>query len=202
MNKIKKMASLLFLVLLACIQSQAQLLDSISLYKEPLFTNLAMALKNPDKVYRLDLHKTKLKEIPKEIFTLTNLQDLNLSKNKLTSIPKEIGKLKNLQVLNVSANDIDTVPPELGQLVNIRRLILNQNEIAHLPNTIGNLTNMYFLDIWGNEIQELPKEISKLKNTLKVIDLRVISIKDNLQETMIQLLPNTKFLFSTSCNCN
>ena len=99
--------------------SRAQLLDSVTLSKQPLFTNLSMAIKNPDKVYRLDLHKTKLKEIPKEIFTLTNLQELNLSKNKLTTIPKDIGKLKNLQVLNLSANDIDTVPPEIGQVVNI-----------------------------------------------------------------------------------
>lgn len=202
MNKIKIITSLLFMILAICIQTQAQLLDSATLYKQPLFASLEMAIKNPDKVYRLDLHKTKLKEIPKEIFTLTHLQDLNLSKNKLTTIPKDIGKLTNLQVLNLSANDIDTVPPEIGQLVNIRRLILNQNVIAHLPNTIGNLTNMYFLDVWGNELQELPKEISKLSKTLKVIDLRVISIKDNLQENMIQLLPNTKFLFSTSCNCN
>jgi Leucine-rich repeat (LRR) protein len=202
MNKTKIIIGLLFLVLVGCVQSRAQLLDSATLYKQPLFTNLIMAMKNPDKVYRLDLHKTKLKTFPKEIFTFTNLQDLNLSKNKLTSIPKEIGKLKNLQVLNVSANEIDTVPPELGQLVNIRRLILNQNVIDYLPNTIGNLTNMYYLDMWGNNIQEFPKEISKLKNTLKYIDLRVISIKDNLQENMVTLLPKTKFMFSTSCNCN
>jgi len=193
---------LVFFIVVEGMKTKAQLLDSLSLSKEPVYTNLEMAIKNPEKVYKLDLHKTKLKEIPKEIFTLTNLQELNLSKNKLTTIPKEIGKLKNLQVLNFSANEIDTVPAEIGQLINIQKLILNQNVINHLPTTIGNLTKMYFLDLWGNNIQEFPKEISKLQNTLKYIDLRVISIKDNLQEDMVKLLPNTKFLFSMSCNCN
>jgi Leucine-rich repeat (LRR) protein len=201
-EKIISASFLILFILVTPLYLHAQLLDSLSLAKEPIYTNLTEALKNPAKVYKLDLHKTKLKEIPKEVFTLTNLQELNLSKNKLTAIPKEIGKLKNLEVLNFSTNNIDTVPAEIGQLINIQKLILNQNVIDHLPTTIGNLTKMYFLDLWGNNIQEFPKEISKLKNTLKYIDMRVISIKDNLQEDMVTLLPNTKFLFSMSCNCN
>jgi Leucine-rich repeat (LRR) protein len=192
----------LFSFLFAGFESQAQLLDSIALSKEPEYSDLIEATKNPEKVYKLNLHKKKLKEIPKEVFSFTNLQDLNLSKNKLTEIPIDIGKLTNLQVLDVSANNIAVVPKEIGTLVNIKKLIFNQNDISSLPPEIGNLTKMTFLDMWGNNIQELPKEISKLQNTLKVIDLRVISIKDPKQEEIEKQLPNTKMFFSKACNCD
>lgn len=192
----------IFFFLITGLKTQAQLLDSVALAKEHEYSDLVEALKTPEKVYKLNLRKKKLKKIPKEVFTFTNLQVLNLSKNKLTEIPGDIGKLTKLEVLNVSANNIDTVSEEIGKLVNIKKLILNQNIISSLPPDIGNLTRMTFLDMWGNNIQELPKEITKLQNTLKVLDLRVISIRDNLQEIMVQQLPNTKIFFSMACNCD
>ena len=190
-----------FFLLIISYDCSAQLLDSVALSKQIEYTDLTEALKNPEKVYKLNLRKKKLKEVPKEVFMFTNLQELNLSKNKLTEIPKEIIALSKLEKLDVSANDIDTLYSEIGQLINIKKLILNQNVISHLPSTIGNLTKMSFLDMWGNEIQEFPKEITKLQNTLKVVDLRVISIHDDKQDEIIKLLPNTKFFFSLSCNC-
>jgi Leucine-rich repeat (LRR) protein len=200
--KISRVNIFLFLLVLGSFSSRAQMLDSLTLSQEPEYTDLTEALKNPEKVYKLNLRKNKLKEIPPEVFTLTNLQELNISKNKLTKIPKDISKLTKLEVLDVSANEIDTLYPEIGLLINIKKLILNQNVIAHLPSTISNLTKMYFLDMWGNEIQVFPIEIAKLANTLKVVDLRVINIHEEQQEEMIKLLPNTKFFFSLSCNCN
>jgi Leucine-rich repeat (LRR) protein len=193
---------LFFLFLFAGFECHAQLLDSAALANEPEYMDIATALKNPEKVYKLNLHKKKLTKIPNEVFTFTNLQELYLSKNKLTKIPEEIGKLTKLQVLDVSANNIDTVPKEIGKLINIKKMILNQNNISWLPSDIGNLTKMIFLDMWGNNIQELPKEISKLQNTLKVLDLRVISIKDPKQEIIEKQLPNTKIFFSRACNCD
>ena len=192
----------LFIIIITAVNTQAQLLDSIALSNEPVYNNINEALKNPEKVYKLDLHKKKLKEIPKEVFTFTNLQELNISKNKLTKIPKDIKLLTKLEVFNVSSNDIDSVPAEIGKLINIKSLILNQNIITKLPPEIGNLVKMTFLDLWGNEIQYFPSEITKLQNTLKVLDLRVISIKEPLQEAIEQQLPNTKIFFSLSCNCN
>ncbi|NTW31294.1 MAG: leucine-rich repeat domain-containing protein [Bacteroidetes bacterium] len=191
-----------FFILFPFINTQAQLLDSIALSKEPVYYDITEALKNPEKVYKLDLHKNKLKEIPKDVFVFINLQELNLSKNKLTKIPNDIEVLTKLEILDVSSNNIDLIPTAIGKLVNIKKLILNQNVIAKLSPEIGNLTKMTFLDMWGNEIQKFPDEISKLKNTLKVLDLRVISIKEPLQEEIEQQLPNTKIFFSMSCNCD
>ncbi|HNW97720.1 MAG TPA: leucine-rich repeat domain-containing protein [Bacteroidales bacterium] len=196
-----KYLSFILLFLLAG-NVNAQLLDSITLAHETEYTELSEALQNPNKVYRLNLRKKKLKEFPKEIYKLKNLQELNLSKNKLKEIPKEIDTLKHLQILDVSANNIDTIYNEIGNCTKLIKLILNQNIIAYLPPTIGNLTNLTFLDLWGNEIQAFPEEIKKLRNTLKIVDLRVINIHDDQQEEIERLLPDTKIFFSTSCNCN
>ncbi len=193
---------LFFLIVVIAGEVNAQFLDSAALAEEPEYTDLSDALKNPDKVYKLNLRRQKLKEIPKDVFKLKNLQELNVSKNKLKNLPKKLDTLKNLEVINASANDIDTIYAEIGNCTQLKKLILNQNIIAHLPSTIGKLTNLIFLDMWGNEIQEFPNEISKLQNTLKVVDLRVINIQDDKQEEIVKLLPYTKFFFSLSCNCN
>lgn len=192
----------IFIIILSLYRADAQILDSTALADLPVYTSLTAALKNPDSVYKLSLKKGKLTKIPNEVFQFKNLQELDLSKNKLSEIPKEIGLLTHLQKLNLSQNNIDSLPNEIGNLINIQDLILNQNVIAQLPPEIAKLTKLRFLDLWGNEIQEFPDEITKLNNTLKVVDLRVISIPAAMQEKIEQQLPAVKVFFSFNCNCN
>lgn len=180
----------------------AQLLNSEELKKKPVYTNLSTAIKNPEKVYRLSLKKQKLRNIPESVFLLTNLQELNISRNKIKEIPKKIAQLKNLEKLDASSNKIDTVHAEIGELVNIKELNLSQNFISYLPSSIGNLNKMVLLDLWKNYISVFPPEISNLQKTLKVVDLRVNIIKDDEQEEISNLLPETKIYFSVDCNCN
>lgn len=164
------------------------------------YTSIEDALKEPDKVYHLQLHKKKLQEFPKEILSLRNLATLDLSKNKLTNIPSEIGNLANLKKLNLSKNNITTFPKEIGNLQHLDTLIAFQNQITHLPNEIGQLSELIYLDIWGNEITKLPNEISNLKK-LKTVDMRVIDMTKSKQQNIQNLLPNTKLFFSKHCNC-
>ena len=182
--------------------ANAQLLTPNQLEQQPIYTSVSEALKNPEKVYRLDLSKQKLLNIPKNVFSLYNLQELILAKNKLHEISQEIGNLTNLQVLNVSKNDITELPAAIGSLTNLAELIVNQNNIYKLPPEIGNLINLEFLDLWSNEIDVFPIEISKLKNTLKKLDLRVVLINEDKQKAIADLLPNTNIYFSKSCNCH
>ncbi len=191
----------LILFCLACSFVNAQMLDSLSLANETLYTSIEDALANKDKAYRLDLSRNKLEEFPKDIFKLTYLQELDLSKNKIINIPAEIKTLSYLQLLNISKNKIVVVPAEIGELVNLKILSLNQNEIENLPPSIGNLDKLEYLDLWGNYIMEFPKEIENLRNNLKVLDLRVITMKQTNQDAIQDQLPNTNILFSKSCNC-
>src|SRR5690606_5320462 len=79
-------------------------LSLAELQKTTLYKSLDDALQNPDQVYRLNLTKQGITDLPPEIGKLTNLQYLNLSKNSISSIPPEIGKLKNLQWLILEDN--------------------------------------------------------------------------------------------------
>lgn len=178
----------------------AQLLDSSQLSVAPVYYNLAQALQNPDKVYRLNLSKKKLKTFPLQILELKNLQELNLSKNKIDSLPKRIGTLTHLQILNVSGNKLTELPDSIGELKNLKKLIASRNLLYALPKRIGDLENLEILDLWENNLSVFPEEMSKLKK-LRWLDLRVILLNDEDQERIRKMLPNTKIYFSPACKC-
>jgi Leucine-rich repeat (LRR) protein len=180
----------------------AQPLDSASLASKPIYISLDEALKNPNQVYRLSLKKQKLKTVPLEIFKLTNLQELDLSKNKISEIPAGIENLTNLTILDISSNNLSTLPVEIAQCTYLKRLVLNRNNISDLPSSMGNLSHLEYLDLWSNLIVEMPQSFEKLVETLKELDLRVINMNDERQETLRTLLPKTIIHFSRSCNCN
>ncbi len=181
---------------------KAQLLDSIALDTLPTY-NLQQALKqDPLKVYKLSLKKSKLVALPQEILQFKNLNSLNLSRNKFQDFPTKIAKFKYLQILELSSNKLKTVPKELGLLVNLKKLYLNQNHIIALPSSIQYLVKLQYLDLWGNDIGFLPHEISALKNTLEVIDMRVILMSNKEHQKIKDLLPTTKIKFSKSCKCD
>ena len=165
-----------------------------------IYRSLSMALQNPDHVYRLNLSKTKLRQIPPDVFKLKNLRELDLSRNKLDSIPAEIGTLTNLTSLNLSANNLEVLPDEIGNLINLTYLNLNRNKIVELPASIGNLSNLERLDLWDNELSGLPDEISKLKK-LKVLEIRGILFSEEEAARIDSLLPDAKVYMSPTCNC-
>ena len=165
-----------------------------------IYTSLEQALKNPQKVYKLSLRKNKLKKLPPEIITLTNLRFLDLSKNKIVVIPAGIGELKNLQQLILSRNHIETLPKEIGNLKNLKYLNINQNDLMSLPSEMAELENLESLDLWSNNIDAFPQEMRKLKK-LKTLDLRVIYMNEEKQKKIQAQFPNTKIYFSNSCKC-
>jgi Leucine-rich repeat (LRR) protein len=166
-----------------------------------IYTSLELALRNPDRVERLDLTKTRLDTFPAEIFQLKNLRELRLAKNKIPSIPPQIAQLQKLEILDVSRNKLTGIPVELFSCVHLKQLILNQNLIPNVPREIAHLQELEYLDLWSNELETLPQEISKCKR-LKEVDLRVININTTEQKHIQQLLPKAKVYMSPSCNCS
>ncbi len=180
--------------------SQKVLLDSLTLDTMRAYTSIEEALKNPDLVIKLELRKKKLKEFPKEILQLKNLQYLDLSKNYIKEIPDEIYELRNLQYFSMSKNNLEMIPKQIGDLTELYYLNLNQNDIGGLPPQIGKLILLRNLDLWSNDITTFPDEMKNMKN-LKLLDLRVILIPDNEQSRIQSLLPNTMVYFSPYCKC-
>lgn len=178
------------------VKAQVDVADSLFIY-----SNLEQALKEPDKVYNLDLSKKKLTEFPKEILQFKNLRTLDLHKNKIKSIPDEISQLKNLRELNVGNNKLAVFSKAICDITTLRRLILNQNDIESIPAEIKQLTNMVYLDLWDNNLGIFPVELGELANTLKEMDLRNIQYNFKEQENITKLLPKTNIHFSPACNC-
>ena len=179
----------------------AQVFDYKALDTLPEYTLEQALKKDPLTVYRLNLKKQKLTDLPEEIAQFKNLQSLNISKNKLSHFPSVIFKFINLQRLDVSDNKITSIPKEIGGLVHLKRFSANETEIASLPAEISQLKELFYLDIWGTNIASFPDEIEQLKETLKEIDMRVIMMSNAEHQKIKDLLPLTKIHFSKSCNC-
>ncbi|HEY1038081.1 MAG TPA: leucine-rich repeat domain-containing protein [Bacteroidia bacterium] len=184
----------------AFISVKAQLLDSLTLDTLTPYTSLVEAMKEPDKVIKLQLRKQRLKTFPKEIFMFKNLQYLDLGKNNIKLIPDSIGVLTNLQYLDVSRNIIEQISGNIGKLTNLFYLNLNNNEFSSLPPQMGNLTKLRTLDLWSNNLDDFPEALKGMKS-LQVLDLRVILIPDDKQKYISSLFPQTTIYFSPSCNC-
>ena len=195
-------AFLVVAAFLVCLpyHAAAQLLDSLALDTIHEYTSLEEAQKNPDKVIKLVLKRSKLKQIPSAVFDFVNLQYLDLSKNQISELPQDIAKLSKLQVLVLSRNRIESLPGQIGLLKNLKTLNVNQNELISLPPQIGQLENLTVLDLWSNNITTFPDELKELKK-LKRLDLRVILLNDEEQKKIQLLLPHTQIFFSPSCRC-
>ncbi len=188
----------IFLLVLLSISSQIMLgqtpVDSTAIHKE--YSNLEEALKNPEKVFRLNLSNQNVL-IAKDAWSkFTNLEFLSLRNDHLKEIPQEIGLLKNLKVLDLNGNDFERLPASFSELSNLEELFLsdekniNLNEnmkiiillphlkVLHLendnldglPKNIYRLNHLESLYLNNNRFDEVPKEIKGLKN-LKYLDL-------------------------------
>jgi len=177
------------------------LLDSLTLSQQKVYKELNYALDHADSVFALDLSKKKLKFVPEEIKKLPNLQWLKLSKNNLKDIPSWMGDLVSLQYLDLSNNDLVELPTSIGKLENVYYLGLNQNLIENLPHEMGQMKNLQVLEMWDNELEAIPEEMKNLHN-LQVLELRGILFSSDEQTQIEMLLPDTKVLFSPSCNCS
>ena len=201
------MKNLLFISTLICFtalffnNANAQLLDSAALANAKEYKSLEEAMANPNEVYRLNLHKSKLTKFPVEIFKFVNLNELILSNNKIVKIPAEITGLTYLQNLNLANNEFISIPPEIALLKNLQVLTLNRNNLQTLPVEMGKMYSLKVLDIWGTEVDTLPYEISKLKHTLQKLDMRVIYMSRANQNEILEWFPLTEVLFSKACNC-
>lgn len=191
------------LILILSLTSQvikAQLLDSLTLDTLIGYIDIQEALKNPDAVTKLVLRKQHLKSFPKDILKFKNLQYLDISKNSITDLPDSIGSLINLQYFACSKTGLKHLPKEIGQLINLKYINFNQNDLESLPPQIGNLEKLEILDLWSNNLDEYPATMSGLRS-LHVLDLRNILISDEVQTSIINMLPKAKVYMSPSCKC-
>lgn len=91
-----------------------------------------------------------VKELPKSLCKLLNLQYLDLYGSTLDQLPEDFGKLINLRFLSLSSNLTCLPEKGIGGLTSLRILLLLVNgELRSLGNGIQNLTRLRELVIWS-----------------------------------------------------
>ena len=175
------MRNLSLLLLLLCCISFAQAQDEIppadpgkvlspnQLDRYPWYYSLEEAMREPSKVYKLNLQDKKLKEFPQEILQLENLHMLDLSKNKLKELPVDIYKLPYLQYLNLYQNKVKALPDNFQYLGQLRTLFLGSNKLTTVPAWVGGLGYLRRLDLSFNNLT--PYEIESIKYSLPKCDV-------------------------------
>lgn len=162
----------------------------------------------------LTICDTKLDEIPPEIASLSNLQNLLLYRNCISKFPR-IETLEKLKVLDLSFNTLTSVPDEINQLPNLSTINLSNNALEAFPalsktsklivlNLGGNMLTRFpelnheelpflsDLDLKNNRITEIPDSIQNIQ-TLKVLNLEKNQIK--VLPKALSSLPKLKDLF-------
>ena len=106
--------------------------------------------------------------IPRELGSLTHLEDLFLYRDDLTGpIPAELGNLANLRYLSLGENELTgPIPAELGSLTNLRGLYLHENDLTGpIPPELGHLTELRGLNLAANRLTDrVPPELGGLTN--------------------------------------
>ncbi len=167
-----------------------------------VYTTLAEALQEPERVYRLRLTKLADRDsLPEELFTLTELRELTVKRCRLCVLNQNIGELTKLEQLNLDKNKLVRLPETIGNLKNLKYLCVSRNIIETLPNSISNLNQLTYIDAWDNPLYILPESIKSLQKTLKTLDLRQIPLTKSEYEAMRELLPGTDILFTDICEC-
>ncbi len=139
--------------------------DSAQFKKE--YTRLEDALKEPEKVYRLNLGNQLFKDMQIHLALFKNLEYLSFQNDHLTYLPKEISALQNLRILDLSGNNFKILPPEIAELKNLEELYLNDDKKLKLDKNfeiLGNLPKLKSLHLEHDGFRKLPHNINKLKN--------------------------------------
>lgn len=198
--KVKLTSACIVFLFLFSLEGKTQLLPFNSLDTLKMFRSLESAMENPEAVYRLDLSKQKLTEVPVEIGKLKNLQELHLDKNKIELVPDFLAQLRYLQVFTAGQNKIDSIAPAFWTLRNLRRLDLHDNFVTEIPEAVENLKELRLLILWDNPINNYPNELGELSN-LEHLDLLNNVMSFDTQERLLSLLPKCNIIMSVPCRC-
>lgn len=80
----------------------------------------------PKSLTRISLNDNKFEEIPSEIISLSELENLSMSNNRIKSIP-DINQMKRLRYLDLSHNHIDILPESLANTVSLIEINILEN---------------------------------------------------------------------------
>lgn len=135
--------------------------------KNKEFTTISEALKNPEKVYRLNLSNQDIKLANEDWSKFVNLEYIKLNNDHLIEIPSGITTIKSLKSIDLSGNDFKKLPESFSNLTNLEEVFLNDEKNIDLPKTLeilAKLPKLKSLHLENDNLSSLPSEILLLKN--------------------------------------
>ena len=144
-KKIKKPNFLLYLALFTLVSFPIKFVNAQVLEKE--YTKIEEALKEPDKVIRLNLENQKNHDYFKDLGKFKNLEYLNLRNTDLDVVPEEILTLKHLKILDIGHNDFSLLPKNFSSLRNLQELYLDEDKNLNLYEDFEILSKLKHLKI-------------------------------------------------------
>ncbi|KAB2627191.1 TMV resistance protein N-like [Pyrus ussuriensis x Pyrus communis] len=159
-----------------------------------------------EKLSKLYLQGTAIKELPRSINNLTGLVTLNLEYcRELEILPSSIVQLKSLQLLNLSGcPKLKAFPENIGNMERLREFRLDETSVTGLAPSISSLQNLEILSLKQcKKLHWLPSSIhmrslrtlnlsscSKLYNFSEILEVMNL-LELNLDETAISELPSS-----------
>jgi Leucine-rich repeat (LRR) protein len=154
-------------------------LETLKIHKNPIkkFPNVSRNIKN------LNLFINYLKEIPKSIFELLDLEVFSFGMTDIKKIP-DFSEFIKIKWLTLACNNIKQIPDSICDCKNLEGLILSKNSISKIPNRINDLKNLHTLSLYKNCIRSIPESFYSLN--LKKLSISCNPI-DNKKEKIAKL---------------
>jgi len=163
---------------------------------------------------KLDISENRLEELPAELQSCSQLEELDCSDNSLASFPAV--SLLKLRVLDAYKNSIKTLPDSLGDCTSLETLNVFNNKLIKLPASLSKLTELREVIVASNKLKTLPKvenwkkltRLGAFWNTLVMLpsfagleSLEVLQLYDNQLENFPEMGSHPA-LSEINCNNN
>lgn len=155
---------------------------------------------NPDTIYAISLSKSKLRELPKELWKFSNLKELHLDKNRLTSLPDSLDLFKKLEFLNLDRNDFEIVPLVISRLENLKKLVLSRNQINVISGNLFYCSKLEEIDFYDNPIGAVEPKIYEMKQ-LKKLDIEGVMLSTKTHSEVKTKLNWVQVSMDPPCKC-
>jgi len=149
---------------------QNEHLSKEELLNADTYFSLEKAKRTPLKVFKLDLSKNALTNVPNEIKQFKNLQKLILSDNLLIEIPDWISQLESLQYIYLSNNQFHEFPTSLTEVKSLILIDLSCNPIRYVTTDIKKCSNLEVLNLHDSDINY--KQLQRLERTFGEIIIK------------------------------
>ncbi|XP_062183476.1 disease resistance protein RPM1-like [Phragmites australis] len=137
----------------------------------------------------LDLQRTQIKMLPKEVFCLFNLRFLGLRDTGIEILPEAVGRLRNLELLDASGTALVSLPKSVAKLKKLRFLYActlvkvgayREYGGVKVPRGIRNLTGLHAL-------KDIKATVETLCDVAALKELRTFAVTDVTSEHSLNL---------------